>query len=86
MSLRSILGGSSRIRKASKASSGGANRSSPSKSSSSPKTARRKASASKGARPDDGDDDLFQDKLDDFGLVRTLATDLNLRDTAQAIH
>ena len=86
MSLRSILGGSSRIRKASKASSGSANRSSPSKSSSSPQAARRKTSASKGARPDDGDDDLFQDKLDDFGLVRTLATDLNLRDTVQAIH
>ena len=98
MSLRSILGGSSRIRKASKASStGSANRASPSKSKASQASpqSRRKASSGasssnrRGARPpadEEDDDDLFQDKLDDVGLVRTLATDPNLRDTAQAIH
>ena len=97
MSLRSILGGSSRIRKASKASStGSANRASPSKSKASQASpqSRRKASSGasssnrRGARPpadEEDDDDLFQDKLDDVGLVRTLATDPNLRDTAQAI-
>ncbi|KAK5629939.1 hypothetical protein RRF57_005654 [Xylaria bambusicola] len=31
------------------------------------------------------DDDWFDDKLDDLGLVTALATDLNLRDTPQAI-
>lgn len=33
---------------------------------------------------DDNEDDLFNDKLDDCGLVKALATDLNLRDTVQA--
>jgi hypothetical protein len=34
--------------------------------------------------PDD-DDDLFEEKLDDVGLVKALATELTLRDVAQAI-
>lgn len=86
MSLRSILGGSSRVKKSSKA-SGSPKRSSPS-TSRTPSASRRKPSAlGNNQIVDDGDDDdLFDDKLDDFGLIRALATDLNLRDTAQAIH
>jgi hypothetical protein len=33
----------------------------------------------------DYDEDFFDDKLDEFGLVNALATDLSLRDTPQAI-
>ncbi len=33
----------------------------------------------------DDEDDLFEDRLDDAGLVVSLATDLSLRDVAQAI-
>ncbi|KAK7752406.1 hypothetical protein SLS62_005559 [Diatrype stigma] len=83
MSLRSILGGSSRVRKSSKASG------SPKRPTSSPRPSRRKPSASRSrqaASDEDDASDLFDDKLDDFGLVKALATDLNLRDTAQAIH
>jgi hypothetical protein len=90
MSLRSFLGGSSRVRKSSKPSSGGKR---PVKTSSTwqaalprkkPGTRRTKNSAQ--AEDDDDDsDDLFGDKLDDVGLVKTLATDLSLRDTSQAI-
>lgn len=85
MSLRSILGGSSRVRKSSKASG------SPKRPASSSRPSRRKSSASRSKQAasdedDDADADFFDDKLDDFGLVKTLATDLNLRDTAQAIH
>lgn len=39
----------------------------------------------KTARNDDEDEDFFQDKLDDLGLVQALATDLNLRDVPQAM-
>jgi hypothetical protein len=42
-------------------------------------------SASKSATADDDDEDLFGDRLDDVGLVKALATDLTLRDVAQAI-
>lgn len=35
--------------------------------------------------PADNGDDLFGDRLDDVGLVKALATDLTLRDVAQAI-
>lgn len=34
---------------------------------------------------EDDEEDFFDDKLDDIGLVKTLATDLTLRDVAQAI-
>ncbi len=86
MSLRSILGGSSRVKKSYKA-SGSPKRSSSSSSQTSSPT-QRKSSALKGKQlPDaEDEDDLFDDKLDDYGLVKALATDLNLRDTAQAIH
>ncbi|KAI0385830.1 serine-threonine protein kinase 19-domain-containing protein [Hypomontagnella monticulosa] len=89
MSLRSILGGSGRVRKPSKKSSA---RQSSKSASPSPSTwaslPRRKPGLqrSKPSKGDeDDDDDLFNDKLDDYGLVRVLATDLNLRDTSQAI-
>jgi hypothetical protein len=42
-------------------------------------------SASKSTTADDEDEDLFGDRLDDVGLVKALATDLTLRDVAQAI-
>ncbi|KAK7989034.1 hypothetical protein PG989_009349 [Apiospora arundinis] len=75
MSLRSILGRSSRVKKATK--SQGASKPSPSK--------KRSASnqSAGGGRYDE--DDFFNDKLDDCGLVKALAMDMNLRDTAQAI-
>ncbi|KAI0136544.1 serine-threonine protein kinase 19-domain-containing protein [Xylariales sp. AK1849] len=85
MSLRSILGGSSRVRKST------AKRPSPSKAvSSSPRGTKSKSGSTLRNRPrsnyDAEDEDyLGDDKLDDIGLVRALATDLNLRDTAQAI-
>lgn len=40
---------------------------------------------SKAATSDDKEDDLYDDRLDDVGLVKALATDLTLRDVAQAI-
>ncbi|RYP63100.1 hypothetical protein DL771_009442 [Monosporascus sp. 5C6A] len=85
MSLRAILGGSSRVRKSK--GSGSAKRASPSSSRPSA-PARRKSSTTRGKQPAGGedDDDYFDEKLDDVGLVTALATDLNLRDTAQAIH
>ncbi|KAI2613520.1 serine-threonine protein kinase 19-domain-containing protein [Hypoxylon fragiforme] len=91
MSLRSILGGSSRVKKSTKRSNTNLSNSTPSSSSWTSSLPRRKPGAqhqklSKGNQQDDDDnDDLFGDKLDDYGLVRALATDLNLRDTSQAI-
>ncbi|KAK6948673.1 hypothetical protein Daesc_010443 [Daldinia eschscholtzii] len=90
MSLRSILGGSGRVKKSSK--KPGAKGSS-SSSSSSPSTwasslPRRKPGPKRGkSLAEDGDDgeDFFNDKLEDYGLVKTLATGLNLRDVPQAI-
>ncbi|KAI1213876.1 serine-threonine protein kinase 19-domain-containing protein [Annulohypoxylon truncatum] len=86
MSLRKILGGSSRVKKASKKS--GANRCSPSSSSWPSSLPRRKPgirSEKSSIGDEDGEDDLFDDQLDDYGLVKSLATDLNLRDTSQAV-
>ena len=34
---------------------------------------------------DDDDDDFFKDRLDDKGIVNSLASDLSLRDVAQTI-
>ncbi|KAE8452190.1 hypothetical protein EG329_001657 [Mollisiaceae sp. DMI_Dod_QoI] len=42
-------------------------------------------SAPKPDPPEDEDEDFFDDRLDDVGLVKALATDLALRDVAQAI-
>lgn len=36
-------------------------------------------------KAEDEDEDLFEDRLDDFGLVKALAEDLTLRDVSQAI-
>jgi hypothetical protein len=93
MSLRSILGGSSRVKKPSKSSGAKRSSSSPSPSptqwtSSLPrrKPVSRSGSGLKNRSHGDGEDDGYLDeKLDDIGLVRALVTDLNLRDTAQAI-
>ncbi|KAI1847386.1 hypothetical protein JX265_005554 [Neoarthrinium moseri] len=76
MSLRSILGGSSRVRKPS------AKRSSPAKR---PSASPRKRSVGKAQNGSEDEDYFDDDKLDDLGLVRALATDLGLRDSAQAI-
>ncbi|KAK7941121.1 sulfate transporter family protein [Apiospora aurea] len=76
MSLRSILGRSSRVKKAS-SKSAGAKRASPGK--------RRSAPSQSAGGEEDEEDDFFDDKLDDCGLVKALAADMNLRDTAQAI-
>lgn len=76
MSLRSILGRSSRVKKA-QPKSPGATRASPSK--------RRPAATNPASNDQDDEDDLFDDKLDDYGLVKALAMDMNLRDTAQAL-
>ncbi|KAI6090063.1 serine-threonine protein kinase 19-domain-containing protein [Hypoxylon rubiginosum] len=89
MSLRSILGGSNRVRKSTKKSVAKKSESTPSPSSSSlaalprrkPGTQQRKRSKF----DEDDDNDLFDDKLDDYGLVRALRADLNLRDTSQAV-
>ncbi|RYP23768.1 hypothetical protein DL767_008723 [Monosporascus sp. MG133] len=85
MSLRAILGGSSRVRKPK--GSGSAKRPSPSSSRPSAPS-RRESSTARGKQPAGGEDgeDFFDDKLDDVGLVTALATDLNLRDAAQAVH
>ncbi|KAI2777232.1 serine-threonine protein kinase 19-domain-containing protein [Daldinia loculata] len=86
MSLRSILGGSSRVKKSSKKS--GAKPSSSSPSSWASSLPRRKPGPKRGkslAGDEDDGDDLFNDKLDDYGLVKALVTDLNLRDVPQAI-
>ncbi|KAI1130234.1 serine-threonine protein kinase 19-domain-containing protein [Nemania abortiva] len=103
MSLRSILGGSGRVKKktSSTLSSRPSVKRSPSSSSPSPSPSswasslpRRKPGVG-GARTAtttknksaEADKDFFDDddKLDDFGLVTALATDLRLRDTPQAI-
>ncbi|KAK8088910.1 hypothetical protein PG997_003871 [Apiospora hydei] len=76
MSLRSILGRSSRVKKAASKSTG-AKRASPSK--------RRSAPSQSAGGEEDEEYDFFDDKLDDCGLVKALAVDMNLRDTAQAI-
>ncbi|KAK7970540.1 hypothetical protein PG988_009613 [Apiospora saccharicola] len=61
MSLRSLLGRSSRVKKA-------------------PPKARAQTEFLL-----DDEDDFFDGKLDDYGLVKALAVDMNLRDTVQAI-
>jgi hypothetical protein len=46
---------------------------------------RRKPIQRSATKPEDEDEDLFNDRLDDVGLVKALATDLTLRDVAQAV-
>ncbi|KAI1188926.1 serine-threonine protein kinase 19-domain-containing protein [Nemania serpens] len=102
MSLRSILGGSGRVKKRSSstlssrpspkrvASSAASSSASPAPSWASslprrkPGVGARATAKNKGVQ--DGNDYFDDDdKLDDFGLVAALATDLGLRDTPQAI-
>lgn len=59
-------------------------RSSPSSSSWSDSLPRTKPGATRPQKVDD-EEDFFQDKLDDTGLVQALATDLTLRDVPQAM-
>jgi hypothetical protein len=88
MSLKSILGGSGRSKKKSSSTLSSPSSTkrpvSPSWASSPRRKPRADATTPKRKRTEQ-DDDLFDDKLDDFGLVKALATDLNLRDTPQAI-
>ncbi|TGO62223.1 hypothetical protein BCON_0021g00360 [Botryotinia convoluta] len=85
MSLYRSTALSSRIKK----STPSLKRSSSSPFSSLPKRKPLRRSKSKADCDDDDDDDdeedYFDDKLDDVGLVKALATDLTLRDVAQAI-
>ncbi|KAI1266803.1 hypothetical protein F5Y18DRAFT_380454 [Xylariaceae sp. FL1019] len=86
MSLRAILGGG-RVKKRSKATRTPSSTSTTSASPSPSPLPKRKSAAKpqlKSASSRD-DDDYFDDRLDDCGLVRALATDLKLRDTPQAI-
>ena len=53
-------------------------------SSSSAAPGRRKANVRHNGREED-EEDYFHDRLDDYGLVKALATDLNLRDVVQAM-
>jgi hypothetical protein len=76
---------SSRIKKSTKPPSFKRNSSSASPYSSLPRRKPLQRSSTKPEKPDDEDDDLFGDRLDDVGLVKALATDLTLRDVAQAI-
>ncbi|KAI1422690.1 serine-threonine protein kinase 19-domain-containing protein [Xylaria sp. FL1777] len=101
MSLRSILGGSGRVKKKSSStlsSRPSAKRSPSSTASSSASPSPSWTSSLPRRKPGGGartssknkrvvaDDDFFEDdKLDDFGLVTALATDLSLCDTPQAI-
>ncbi|KAI1760356.1 serine-threonine protein kinase 19-domain-containing protein [Hypoxylon sp. FL1150] len=89
MSLRSILGGSSRVRKSTKkpVAKKSASTTSPSSSSLAASLPQRKPGAQhrKRSKFEEDDGDLFDDKLDDYGLVRALGTDLSLRDTSQAV-
>lgn len=92
MSLRKILGGSGRVNKApTKRPPPGVSSSwtaslPRSKPAAAARRAARKSSAPAKDDPFNDEYDLFDDKLDDYGLVRALASDLNLRDTSQAIH
>ncbi|KAI1203110.1 serine-threonine protein kinase 19-domain-containing protein [Nemania serpens] len=95
MSLRSILRGSGQVKK--KSSSTLSSRPGPKRAASTsptpswasslprrkPGVGARTTAKNKGVR--DGGDFFDDDKLDDFGLVTALATDLDLRDTPQAI-
>lgn len=81
MSFKFTAAHSSRIKKSSKPPTLKRN------SSSSPFSSlpRRKPVQRANTKPEDEDEDLFDDRLDDVGLVKALATDLTLRDVAQAI-
>lgn len=92
MSFRSSAAHSSRIKKPTKPPSFQRNASSSSSFSSlrrrKPIPGAKSKSKSKNdghSDDDDEEDDIFADRLDDVGLVKALATDLTLRDVAQAL-
>ncbi|CZT47379.1 hypothetical protein WAI453_012319 [Rhynchosporium graminicola] len=86
MSFKFSAAHSSRIKKSSKPPAFKRNSSSSSSFSALPRRKPLQRSASKSENKDhDEEDDFFGDKLDDIGLVKSLATDLTLRDVAQAI-
>lgn len=80
MSFKFTAAHSSRIKKSNKPPTLTRNSSSPFSS-----LPRRKPLQRSTTKPEDGDEDLFDDHLDDVGLVKALATDLTLRDVAQAV-
>lgn len=69
--IRSILGKSNRVTKASRASPA--------------RQPRPTGSPVKGRKPKDEEAELFQDKLDDLGLTKILEDELTLRDVIQAM-
>ncbi|KAI9053614.1 hypothetical protein LZ554_002568 [Drepanopeziza brunnea f. sp. 'monogermtubi'] len=87
MSLRFSAAHSSRIKKSGKPPSLNRGFSSPFSSLPRSKPIQRANSKAKPDNDDDNndDEDLFGDRLDDVGLVKALATDLTLRDVAQAL-
>lgn len=82
MSFQSSAAHSSRIRKTSKPPSFKRNTAGTSPYSSLP---RRKFAPQRTSKPLPDEEDFFDDRLDDVGLVQSLATDLTLRDVSQAI-
>jgi Serine-threonine protein kinase 19 len=85
MSFKFSAAHSSRIKKVTKPPAFKRNSSSASPYSSIPRRKPLQRSSTKSEKADDEDEDYFCDRLDETGLVNTLATDLNLRDVAQAI-
>jgi hypothetical protein len=87
MSFKFSAAHSSRIKKPTKPPHLSRSSSSPFSSLPRRKPIQRSNTAPKTQNDDDDDDeeDLFADRLDDAGLVKALATDLTLRDVAQAI-
>jgi hypothetical protein len=85
MSFKFSAAPSSRIKKPTKPPAFKRNSSSASPYSSLPRRKPLQRSSTKPEQADDENEDLFGDRLDDVGLVKALATDLNLRDVAQAI-
>ena len=76
---------SSRIRKSSQRKAPSLKRSSTSIFNDQPRRKPIQRSRSKPEELDDEDEDFLQERLEDIGLVKSLATDLSLRDVAQAI-
>jgi hypothetical protein len=85
MSFKFSAAHSSRIKKSAKPPTFKRNASSASPYSSLPRRKPLQRSSTKLEKVDDENDDLFGDRLGDVGFVKALATDLALRDVAQAI-
>ncbi|KAE9381663.1 hypothetical protein N431DRAFT_425230 [Stipitochalara longipes BDJ] len=85
MSFKFSAAHSSRIKKPAKPPAFKRSSSSASPYSSLPRRKPLQRSSTKPEKAGEKDEDLFGDRLDDIGLVKALATDLTLRDVAQAI-